>query len=59
MKKVFKIIYTRLDEDMLPAIEFGVTIPAIDLHTALAEFEIMLKDDFKKYKILSIQEGEL
>ena len=55
----FRITYCKKKTDIVPPIEYTWEVKAMDLITALAEFEIHCKKDFNKFKILSVEEVDM
>ena len=55
----FRITYCKKKTDIVPPIEYTWDVKAMDLITALAEFEIHCKKYFKKFKILSVEEVDM
>ena len=55
----FRVIYCHKESKIVPPVEYTYEVKAMDLITALAEFEIFCKKDFKKFKILSVEEVDM
>lgn len=55
----FRVIYCHKESKIVPPVEYTYEVEAMDLITALAEFEIFCEKDYTKFKILSVEEISL